>query len=422
MSSVGKYVLKRIVYIVVVFFIVSFLMYSLYNLIPTDPARAQLEPMKQSLRPDEYNQMYRDLRRELGLDDPLFLRYLKWMGLFPAYGEVIVHAQDAQGNPIQGARYTIMITDRDVTGKEEERTFRTIETNAEGIAKQKTTYGTYKVIQISVPEGHTLDSTPKMIRTEGSLKGMLQGYFGSSEYFKTDVVNAVKEPIKNTMFINIFATIAALGITIPLGIYTAVRKGSKFDSVTQTVTILGYSIPIYIISLIFMYFFVVRWRIFPLMGTKTPGAIYASSWEAFVDKLYHIALPVIVMTFASLGGMTRYVRSSMIEALGTDYIRTARAKGVREKVVIFSHAWRNALLPVITSILGWFLSIFSGSVIIENTFSLNGMGRLYWIGLNNRDFELVLAIQMFYTIISLLGVLLIDLSYGLVDPRVRVDK
>ena len=141
-----------------------------------------------------------------------------------------------------------------------------------------------------------------------------------------------------------------------------------------------------------------------------------------MDKLYHIALPVIVMTFASLGGMTRYVRSSMIEALGTDYIRTARAKGVREKVVIFSHAWRNALLPVITSILGWFLSIFSGSVIIENTFSLNGMGRLYWIGLNNRDFELVLAIQMFYTIISLLGVLLIDLSYGLVDPRVRVDK
>lgn len=158
------------------------------------------------------------------------------------------------------------------------------------------------------------------------------------------------------------------------------------------------------------------------MGTKTPGAVYASSWEAFVDKLYHIALPVIVMTFASLGGMTRYVRSSMIEALGTDYIRTARAKGVREKVVIYSHAWRNALLPVITSILGWFLSIFSGSVIIENTFSLNGMGRLYWIGLNNRDFQLVLAIQMFYTVVSLLGALLIDLSYGIVDPRVRVDK
>ena len=91
-------------------------------------------------------------------------------------------------------------------------------------------------------------------------------------------------------------------------------------------------------------------------------------------------------------------------------------------MVIYSHAWRNALLPVITSILGWFLSIFSGSVIIEQTFSLNGMGRLYWQGLNNMDFELVLAIQMFYSVVSLVGSLLIDISYGLVDPRVRVDK
>ena len=138
--------------------------------------------------------------------------------------------------------------------------------------------------------------------------------------------------------------------------------------------------------------------------------------------LYHVTLPVIVMTFASLGGMTRYVRSAMIDALSMDYIRTARAKGLKEKVVIYSHAWRNALLPIITSIIGWFISIFSGSVIIENTFSLNGMGKLYWAGLSNLDFELVLAIQMFYTVVSLLGALLIDISYGLVDPRVRIDK
>ena len=138
--------------------------------------------------------------------------------------------------------------------------------------------------------------------------------------------------------------------------------------------------------------------------------------------LYHVTLPVIVMTFASLGGMTRYVRSAMIDALSMDYIRTARAKGLREKVVIYSHAWRNALLPIITSIIGWFIGIFSGSVIVETTFALNGMGKLYWTGLNNLDFELVLAIQMFYTVVSLLGSLIMDVSYGLVDPRVRVDK
>ncbi len=110
----------------------------------------------------------------------------------------------------------------------------------------------------------------------------------------------------------------------------------------------------------------------------------------------------------------------MIDSLSMDYVRTARAKGVREKVVIYSHAWRNALQAGITVVIGWFLSIFSGSVVIENTFSINGMGKLYIDGLNlNNDYELVLAMQMFYTIVSLVGMLLTDLSYGLVDPRAR---
>lgn len=339
----GKYILKRCGYIVVVFLIVSFLMYSLYNLIPSDPARAQLEPLRTTLRPNEYEMRYQQLRAQMGLDDPLVVRYLRWMGLW------------------------------------------------------------------TETDGKTFN-------------GLLQGNFGYSEFFKRDVIEVIPDPMSNTIFINIFSTIAALGITIPLGIYCAVHKGKKFDQATQVVTMLGYSIPVYITALVFMFFLAVYWRIFPVMGIKTAGVEYANNWEAFTDKLYHITLPVIVMTFGSLGGMTRYVRSSMIDALSMDYIRTARAKGLREKVVIYSHAWRNALLPVITSILGWFLSIFSGSVVIENTFGLSGMGRLYWQGLNNNDFELVLAIQMFYSIVSLTGSLLIDISYGLVDPRVRVDK
>ncbi len=338
----GKYILKRCGFIVVVFLILSFLMFSLYNLIPTDPARQELEPQRKALKADEYQKLYQQLRKEMGLDDPLVVRYLRWIGLWKD--------------------------------------------------------------------------------TDGTFNGMLEGNFGYSNLYKRNVVDVIKTPMGNTIFINIFSTIAALGITIPLGIFCAVHKGKKFDSVTQVVTMLGYSIPVYIIALIFMYIFCVMWRVFPIMGTKTPGIEYANGWEEFVDMLYHIALPVIVMTFGSLGGMTRYVRSSMIDALGMDCIRTARAKGLKEKVVIYSHAWRNALLPVITSILGWFLAVFSGSVIIENTFSLNGMGKLYWQGLNNLDFELVLAIQMFYSIVSLVGSLLIDISYGLVDPRVRVDK
>lgn len=336
-----KYVIKRIVYMIVVFFTVSFLMYALYNLIPEDPARMELEAMKTTLKPAEYQERYQQLRKEMGLDDPLVIRYARWMGL----------AKD----------------------------------------------------------------------TKGKFNGLLEGNFGYSRFFKQDIIKVVKDPIKNTIFINIFATILALGITIPLGIYCAVHKGGKIDNFTQVITIVGYSIPTYIIALIFIYIFAVLLRIFPVSGVATPGSSY-TGLQYYLDKLYYLALPLMVMTFGSLGGMTRYVRASMIDALSMDHIKTARAKGVHEKTVIYSHAWRNALLPIIGIVIGWFLGIFSGSVIIENTFALNGMGSFYIKGLNNHDYELTLAIQMFYTAISLVGALITDLSYGLVDPRVRVNK
>lgn len=336
-----KYVLKRIAYMVIVFFVVSLVMYGVYNLIPGDPASQQLESQRTKMTPEQYEARYQRLRQEMGLDDPIIVRYARWMGLI-----------------------------RDL---------------------------------------------------DGEFNGILEGNFGYSSLYKTDVINVLPVRMKTTVFINIFCTILALVITIPLGIYCAVHKRGGVDKATQVVTIIGYSIPIYIISLVFIWLFAVILRWFPVSGAKTPGSEY-TGMKAFWDQLYYMALPIIVMTFASLGGMTRYVRAAMIDALGMDCVRTARAKGLKEKVVIYSHAWRNALLPVITTIIGWFLSIFSGSVIIENTFGLNGMGALYYAGLNNQDYELALAIQMFYIVISLVGTLITDLSYGLVDPRVHVDK
>ena len=120
--------------------------------------------------------------------------------------------------------------------------------------------------------------------------------------------------------------------------------------------------------------------------------------------------------------MTRYVRASMIEALNMDCIRTARAKGLREKVVIYTHAWRNALIPIVTLVIGWFLGIFSGSLMIENIFALNGVGKMYYTALTTNDNEVVLALQMFYVLLGLLGNLIIDITYGFVDPRIRVNK
>lgn len=144
--------------------------------------------------------------------------------------------------------------------------------------------------------------------------------------------------------------------------------------------------------------------------------------KAFNDWLYYMALPLIVMTFCSLGGMTRYVRASMIEALSMDCIRTARAKGLKERTVIFSHAFRNALIPIVTLVIGWFLGIFSGSLMVESIFGLNGVGKLLISSLKTGDYEVVLCLQMFYVLIALLGNMVIDLAYGIIDPRIRVSK
>ena len=120
--------------------------------------------------------------------------------------------------------------------------------------------------------------------------------------------------------------------------------------------------------------------------------------------------------------LTRFVRASMIEALSMDCIKTARAKGIREKVIIFSHAWRNALIPIVTLVVGWFLGIFSGSVVFEEMFAINGMGKVMITAVRTADFDLVMLIALFYVVLSLVGNLLIDIVYGLVDPRVSVNK
>lgn len=256
---------------------------------------------------------------------------------------------------------------------------------------------------------------------DGVYDGLLQGNFGWSFQYDRPALEVLAEPMRNTIFLNLCATLLALGITIPLGIFCAVHRGSRRDTAVQIGTIVGYSIPGFIVAILFICLFAVIFPIFPVSGMKTPGSSFTGV-RKFFDELYYMGLPLLVMTFASLGGMTRYVRASMTEALTMDCIRTARAKGLREKLVIYSHAWRNALLPIITLIIGWFIGIFSGSLMIENIFALNGMGRVYITSLSANDYEVVLILQMFYVTLALLGNLLIDIAYGLADPRVRVSR
>ncbi len=256
---------------------------------------------------------------------------------------------------------------------------------------------------------------------DGAFKGLLQGNLGTSVTYGKPVLQVVKEPFKNTLFLNLFATLLSLAITMPLGIFCAAKKGSKRDLGVQVGTIIGYSMPVFIIAILFIWLFAVQWGIFPVSGMSSVGKEY-TGFRAFLDKLYHFALPLLIMTFCSLGGMTRYVRASMIDALSLDCVRTARAKGLREKSVVYIHAWRNALIPVVALVIGWLLGVFSGSIMIENIFGLNGIGKVYFDALTANDNEIVLAMQMFYILLALVGNLLVDLAYGVVDPRIRVGK
>ncbi len=338
----GKYILKRLLYILVVFLILSFLIFMIYNMLPVDKAAEAARADITANKNLDYEERYEYWQERYGLDGNKFERYLRWLGVYPF--------------------------------------------------------------------------------SDGRFDGLLQGNLGDSSVYGKPVAEVIAEPMKNTIFINIFATILGLGITLPLGIFCAVKRGSKRDVGVQVGTIIGYSLPTFIIAIVFIWLFSVLLHWFPVSGMQSAGSVNWPAWRQVLDRLYHLALPLIVMTFCSLGGMTRYVRASMIEALSMDCIRTARAKGLRAKTVIYSHAWRNALIPIVTLVIGWFLGIFSGSVMIENIFSLHGIGRTYYEALNSNDNEIILALQMFYIIIGLLGNLLIDIAYGFIDPRIRVNK
>ena len=343
----GKYIVKRMLYILVVFLILSLMIFMIYNMLPVDKAmeKAREEAQNPANRNNpnfNMEERYTYWQEKLGLNGNKFERYLRWLGVYPY--------------------------------------------------------------------------------ADGTFNGLLQGNLGESFKYARPVSEVLVEPMKNTIFINIFATILALGITIPLGIFCAVKRGSKRDLAVQVGTVVGYSLPTFIIAIVFIWLFSVTLKWFPVSGMATAGSLDWTPAKQFWDKMYHLCLPLMVMTFCSLGGMTRYVRASMTEALSMDCIRTARAKGLREKTVVYSHAWKNALIPIVTLVIGWFLGIFSGSLMIENIFSLNGVGKVYYDALQNNDNDIILALQMFYIFISLAGNLLIDIAYGFVDPRVRVNK
>lgn len=250
------------------------------------------------------------------------------------------------------------------------------------------------------------------------LQRTITGDLGESTRFHKPVIDVVKEPLRNTLYLNIGSTTIGLFVSILIGITSAVKKGTFYDKFWQTVSLIGISLPTFFIGLMLIYTFALKLKWLPANGMPVllPGQNdYVLQW------VRTLILPTITLTIGSVASISRYVRSAMIDALSQDYIRTARSKGVKEKVVIYRHAFRNALIPVVTIVAWAIVGMFSGAAITETVFAYNGIGRVMIESVFGLDYNVVLALNMFFAILSVLGNLLMDLGYALVDPRIRLE-
>jgi peptide/nickel transport system permease protein len=256
------------------------------------------------------------------------------------------------------------------------------------------------------------------------LKGVIKLDFGKS--FSLDqrpVWDKIKERLPITVFINAISLFLILLFSIPLGVYSAVKAGSTFDRITTVITFIGYAMPSFWLAIILMMIFGVKLQWLPISGLhSTIGYDEMNLLEKVWDWTKHLICPLFVATFGGMAGVLRYVRNSMYEVLKADFILFARAKGLPEKVIIYKHALRNALLPLIT-ILGLSIpGLIGGSVIFETIFGIPGVGQLMWQAVMARDYPVIMANLFLISLLTLLGNFLADIGYALADPRIRLEE
>jgi peptide/nickel transport system permease protein len=329
-----RYFVKRLIYMVFVFILISVVIFGLFQLVPGDPVLRFMDPVQQQLPPGMRDVIYNEIMVRMGLDQPIYIQFFRW------------------------------------------------------------------------------------------LTGMLRGDFGQSITHMMPVNQVITGPLLVSLQINIIVMIIVFAVAIPLGITSAVKKGGVYDNTAQTVTLLGMSLPLFLIAIGAVMLFSVALDLTPVSGFGTPLFLienpYASDWEIFLDRVPFMILPIACLAFAQLAGLTRFIRVAMIEALSQDYIRTARSKGLGEGSVIWRHAFRNSMIPFVTQLVAWLIGLIGGTIVVETIFGIRGMGRLFFDSLTQFDWNLAMVINTIFVIIALVGYLLVDFAYVMVDPRVRL--
>ncbi|MCF6239180.1 MAG: ABC transporter permease [Candidatus Marinimicrobia bacterium] len=268
----------------------------------------------------------------------------------------------------------------------------------------------------------------KMIFTEAQyprwLVRMMMLDFGNSIKDNRPVWDHIKESVPVSLIFTFISFILAYMIAIPLGIYSATHQYTTGDKVTTVILFILYSLPNFWVATMAIVFFGGGdfFDVFPVSGLHSLGAEDLSTWEYLKDLAHHVALPLIIWTYGSFSALSRYMRGSMLEVIRQDYIRTARAKGLSERVVTYKHALRNSLIPIITMLANLLPLAISGSIIIESIFSIPGMGQLSFNAVLFRDYPVIMAVTTISAMLTLSGILLSDLLYAVVDPRITFEE
>ena len=286
-------------------------------------------------------------------------------------------------------------------------------------------------VETPVPPDMPVDYIPKLRKAYGYdepllvqygifLKKLFTGFdwgltttVGGAKY--TPVTKVVLEKLPATMYVNLFSILFSIPVGLGLGIFAALKKNKWQDQVISILVMVAISVPGFVVAFLLQYIFCYKLKWFDFL--MAPTSMYGWwSWKTFSS----VILPIFALSFGSIAGFTRYTRAELTEVLTSEFMLLARAKGLTRTQATVRHALRNAMVPIFPMIIGEFISIMSGSLIIEQIFGIPGIGSIYLQSINLKDYNIFLFLSMFYVAIGLVAGLLVDLSYGFVDPRIRI--
>lgn len=256
------------------------------------------------------------------------------------------------------------------------------------------------------------------------LSGALRGDLGFSFLYGRPVTQVINDYVWISFMIALIAYVIEIIIAIPMGIKAAVNQYSGYDYTVSVFSMMATALPSFFLAALLMNLFSIRLGWFPLQGLTTATRIFdPNDWLAIsLDKAWHLVLPIVTLTLLSVGGLMRYTRTNMLEVMNSDYIRTARAKGLSEKTVINKHAFRNTLIPLITTLSGMLPGLFSGAMITETVFAIPGIGSMALRATVEGDIPFVMGYNIYLSALTIVGYILSDLMYAVVDPRINISK